>query len=67
MTDQEWTYSLHKDLVGEWRWIVWVVKEGEVLVTSEEWFFWLDPHEGPGPREWPAFGSGRRRGESAPR
>ena len=53
LTGLEWTYSLHKDLVGEWRWVVWVVKEGQVLVTSEEWFFWLDPHEGPGPREWP--------------
>ena len=53
MTEHEWTYGLHKDLVGEWRWVVWVVKEGQVLTTSEEWFFWLDPHEGPGAREWP--------------
>jgi hypothetical protein len=53
MTEREWTYGLHKDLVGEWRWVVWVVKEEQVLATSEEWFFWLDPHEGPGPREWP--------------
>jgi hypothetical protein len=53
MTEHEWTYGLHKDLVGEWRWVVWVVKDGQVLATSEEWFFWLDPHEGPGPREWP--------------
>jgi hypothetical protein len=53
MTEREWTYGLHKDLVGEWRWVVWVVKDGQVLATSEEWFFWLDPHEGPGPREQP--------------
>ncbi len=53
MTEREWIYSLHKDLVGEWRWVVWVVKEGQVLVKSEEWFFWLDPHEGPGPRTMP--------------
>jgi hypothetical protein len=53
MTEREWIFGLHKDLVGEWRWVVWVVQESQVLATSEEWFFWLDPHEGPGPREWP--------------
>jgi hypothetical protein len=53
MAELEWVHSLHKDLVGEWRWVVWVVKDGNVLATSEEWFFWLDPHQGPGPRERP--------------
>jgi hypothetical protein len=53
MRDKEWVYDLHKDLVGEWRWVVWVVKDGQVLATSDEWFFWLDPHQGPGPREMP--------------
>jgi hypothetical protein len=52
-TERQWTYSLYKDLVGEWRWMVWVVKNEQVLARSEEWFFWLDPHEGPGPRTQP--------------
>jgi hypothetical protein len=46
MAEQEWTYDLPAGKVGEWWWKVWVVKEGQVLVTSEERNFWFDPWEG---------------------
>jgi hypothetical protein len=46
LTDREWSYELPANRTGEWRWTVWVVRQGTVLATSEEWMFWFDPWKG---------------------
>jgi hypothetical protein len=50
MSEQEWTYALPKEQVGAWWWSVWLVRDDQVLTVSPEWLFWLNPHQGPGPK-----------------
>ncbi len=47
--DTQWEIELPGDAVGEWRWSVAVVKQGETLVLarSDEWTFYYNPFDSP--------------------
>jgi len=48
---KQWSVELEGDAVGEWRWSVAVVRQGETqaLARSDEWTFYYNPFEGPSP------------------
>ncbi len=48
LTVNTWTASLPAEHFGEWRWRVAVIQNGNVVETSLEWTFWLDPGFGGG-------------------
>lgn len=48
LTVQRWESYLPDKHVGEWRWRVSVLQDGQTVASSSEWHFYFDPHPGGG-------------------